>query len=111
MDNTPYIPPDPQQLFDEAEAEIPKPNLRLYLAAMSSLRRKGYSFADVAKWMTERLGVKITRSQVAYVLTAPAEVLEADEEAEALEQEADRIAEENQLGDAVTHVNGKKVAE
>lgn len=103
--------PDPEEIFNAAEAELPKLNLRRYRAAMSALRVKEYSFGDIAKWMTERLGVKVTRSQVAYVLTAPEGALDAEDEAEQLEREADRISEEERLGGAVTEVNGMKVTE
>lgn len=103
--------PNPNEIFEAADAEAPKLNLRHYAAAMRVLRAKDYSFADVAKWMSKKLGVEITRSQVAYILTAPDGALEADEEAEDLEREADQIAEENELGDAVTHVNGRRIEE
>ena len=103
--------PDPRIIFEAADAESPKFNLRVYHAGMANLRAKGYSFGDIAKWMSEQLGVKVTRSQVAYVLTAPAGALEADEQDECDEDEADQIAEQNELGAAVTEINGRKVAE
>jgi len=78
---------------------------------MGTLRHKGYSFGDVAKWMSERLGAKITRSQVAYVLTAPDEVLDADAEAEALEHDADQLSEAHRLGEAITNINGQEIRE
>lgn len=59
--------------------------------------------------MSERLGAKITRSQVAYVLTAPDEVLDAEAHDEDLEREADQMAEEHRLGQAIVAINGKKI--
>jgi hypothetical protein len=106
-----YNYPDPDEILLAAENEAPKLNIRHYYAAMGTLRAKGYSFGDVAKWLTERLGTKITRSQVAYVLTTPTEVLDAMAEAEALEREADEMSEALGVGDAVVEINGKKVEE
>ena len=109
--NNEYEYPGPDEILEAAEAEPPKLNLRHYYAAMGTLRSKGYSFADVAKWLSEKLGAKVTRSQVAYVLTTPSEVLDAEAQDEDLEREADEMSEEMGTGDAIISINGKKIAE
>jgi hypothetical protein len=106
-----YEYPDPSEILEAAEAEPPKLNLRHYYSAMGTLRSKGFSFADVAKWLSEKLGTKITRSQVAYVLTTPVEVLDAEAQDEAMEREADEMSEEMGTGEAIISINGKKIEE
>jgi len=89
----PDLPP-PEVLEELVDAMPPKVPLRHYYTALKSMRLKGYSYAEIADWVSATLGMKVTRSQVSYVLNAPAEVMEAEENAEEAERLADE-AEEN----------------
>ena len=80
---------DPRDLEEIANSMPIKVNVRHYISAMRRLREKRYSFGDIATWMTEHLGVEITRSQVTYALNTPPEILAEDEEQEAMEDEAE----------------------
>lgn len=86
--------PDPDELVREAGAMPPKVPLRDYFEALSAMRDKGYSYAEIAQWISEKLGVEISRNRVAYVLNTPPEVQDAEEHAEDMEDQADE-AEEN----------------
>ena len=80
--------------FNEFVDSVPrKVNLRDYSAGIHALRRKGYSFAEIAEMASGKLGVKITRSQVAYILTTPPDVLADEEEAERMEAEEEAAEE------------------
>jgi hypothetical protein len=89
MNNPDEDLPEPYDLAQEAEDMPRKVPLRRYHAAMSILRTKGYSFAEIAEWISKRLGVDVTRSQVSYLLSTPPEVLAEEEEAEEAQAEAD----------------------
>ena len=73
------------ELHTAAEEMPPKPPLRIYRATMDHLRTKGYSYQEIADWLSQQLGVPVKRAQVSYLLTTPSQVLEADEEAEEIE--------------------------
>lgn len=77
--------PDPMLIEKLAEEESPKVPLRDYLSAMQTLRSKRYSYQEIADWLGERIGAEVTRSQVSYYLNAPADVLEAEEMQERIE--------------------------
>lgn len=81
--------PTPEELEREFEATPRKINLRSYYRPISLLKEKGYNFTEIADMMSTRLGVDITRSQISYLLTTPADVLAEDEDAEQAEAEAD----------------------
>ena len=59
---------DPDVIADMSDSMPTKVPLRRYLTAMSNLRAKNYSYAEIAAWMSKQLKVDITRSQVAYAL-------------------------------------------
>jgi cation transport regulator ChaC len=61
--------------------------LQSYKHAMLKLREKGYSYQEVAVWLSKQLDVPVTRNQVAYVVN-----MEPDLEQE--EAEAEREAED-----------------
>ncbi len=68
------LPPDHPNLLAQAAERMPwKPKAQFpvarYLDAIEKLRERGYSFAEIAEWLNERLadkltGTKITRAQV-----------------------------------------------
>lgn len=72
--------PSADELHLRAEAMPPKPPLRKYRKTMQSIKDKGYSYQDIADWMSKQLGVPIKRNQVSYMLTTSSLVLDAEEE-------------------------------
>ena len=80
---------DPDVLADMSDSMPTKVPLRRYLTAMSNLRAKNYSYAEIAAWMSKQLKVDITRSQVAYALNIPASIQAEEDKLEALEDEAE----------------------
>lgn len=79
--------PQPEVL-EEAADEMPrKVPLQSYKHAMLKLREKGYSYQEVAVWISKQLDVPVTRNQVAYVVN-----MEPDPEQE--EAEVEREAED-----------------
>lgn len=83
--------PSPDELKLEADGMPPKISLSRYHHALEAMRSKGYSYAEVARWISEKLGQAITRNQVAYLLTTPPEALAAQEEEEEMEDRADEF--------------------
>ena len=81
--------PSPYDLKLEAEGMPPKVSLSQYFGALKAMKSKGYSYAEVAEWISGRLGVEVTRNKVAYLLTTPPEVLDEDDRADQAEAEAD----------------------
>ena len=81
--------PSPDDAAEKVAEMPPKVNLRHYLGALEGMRAKGYSFREIAEWISEFLGVKINRSQVVYLLTADPDRLEEEAEDEYHEQEMD----------------------
>lgn len=88
--------PSPDELAEEAENTPRKVNFRSYYRTVCILRGKGFSYGDIADWLGERIGQKPTRSQVAYLLTTPPDILAEDEEAEQMQAEAEEAEESNQ---------------
>ncbi|MEO6002287.1 MAG: hypothetical protein ABIZ04_21160 [Opitutus sp.] len=74
--------PDPRELEMEAESMPAKVPLADYRAAMQAMKDKGYSYREVAEWIEKKLGVQITRHQVAYVLNIDPMIQELEERAE-----------------------------
>lgn len=66
--------PSPAELASAAEAMprvarcCPAAVVARYVATMVVLTSRGYSHAQVAAWMTDRVGVTVTRAQVHYAL-------------------------------------------
>jgi hypothetical protein len=84
--------PSPDALEDEVHLMPPKVPLRHYYGALKAMRDKGYSYAEVAQWISQKLGLEISRNKVAYLLNTPAHVLEAEDEEEALDEMDDQAA-------------------
>jgi hypothetical protein len=81
-------PPDPRALFEEAEQE---PNYRAlceYTPVISKLREKGFSFREIAEWLSER-GVDVDHNAVYRIYTNRL----SDYEAAMVEEQEDREAE------------------
>lgn len=84
--NNEYPPlPSSEELAAEVNSMPRKIRLRNYLEPMSAMRAKGYSYAEIAEWMTEKLESEVTRSQVFYILNAPL----AQQDAEEMEEETE----------------------
>jgi transposase-like protein len=47
-------PPHPDALLREAEEEPSYRDLREYVPVISTLRGKGFSYRDIAEWLSER---------------------------------------------------------
>ena len=81
--------PSPAELLAEVEAEPDFRGLRAYTSVICGLRKKGFSFREIAEWLTER-GVEANHSAVYRVFAkgAPeglqAEIQQQEDEAEAL---------------------------
>ena len=86
--------PSPHELANEV-AEMPqKVPLRHYYRALCGMRSKGYSYAEIAKWISEKLGMEISRNKVAYLINIPSEALDAMEEQDEMEALADEAEEQ-----------------
>jgi|LakMenEpi03Aug12_release.lakeMendotaPanAssembly.Ray.scaffolds.fasta_scaffold894438_2 hypothetical protein len=78
---SPY--PDPHDLLVEAEAELANSDLGQYAEVIRILRTKGFSFREIAQWLTKR-GVPTDHNGVYRVFTTalhPAAVEDAEEQA------------------------------
>ena len=81
--------PSPADLLTEVEAEPDYRGLRAYLSVICGLRKKGFSFREVADWLTKR-GVEANHSAVyrVFVKGAPQglqeEIQQQEDDAEAL---------------------------
>src|SRR6266540_1197412 len=87
--------PDPRELEMEAESFPKKVPLADYRRAMQALKDKGYSYREVAEWIEKKVGVPITRHQVAYVLNTDPTIQELDEREEHDEQMMDEHDEQS----------------
>lgn len=87
--------PHPVLLEKLAEEQPIKVPLRDYRGAMEALRKKRYSYAEIAEWMSAQLGIEVTRSQVAYVVNADPAVHQLEDMEEKEEDEQDRMDEYN----------------
>ena len=82
--------PSPHELLMEAEEEPNYYNLRAYVPVMGTLRRKGFSYREIAEWLGKR-GVSVDHNAVYRVYRAnmPDELLHEEdlrEEQEEAEQ-------------------------
>ena len=83
-----FPPPD---AVEEAADEMPqKAPLQSYRHAMLKLRKKGYSYQEVADWLSKQLDVPVTRNQVAYVVNMDPGIEQEEEEAEREAEDAAR---------------------
>jgi hypothetical protein len=65
---TPISMPDPELLFREAEREPDFRTLSAYVDSIRMLRDKGFSYRDIADWLSER-GVDVDHNAVYRVYT------------------------------------------
>ena len=80
-ERSPY--PDPHDLLMEAEEEMANSDLRQYTRVISTLRSKGFSFREIAQWLTKR-GVPTDHNGVYRVFTTamhPGEVQDVEDQA------------------------------
>jgi len=84
-----FSPPPPDILLEEAEAEPNYRDLGEYFEVMRRLRDKGFSYREIAGWLSER-GVDADHNAVYRVYMRNL----SDDEAHMEEQEADREAQE-----------------
>jgi len=86
--------PPPELLLQEAEQEPNYRGLSQYAAVIGTLREKGFSYRDIADWLSER-GVEVTHSAVYRVYTNSLSDYEAHLESLREDQEAQEEAERN----------------
>ena len=60
--------PDPHDLLAEAQAELANSDLSQYAEVIRTLRTKGFSFREIAQWLTKR-GVPTDHNGVYRVFT------------------------------------------
>lgn len=76
--------PDPCDLLLEAEKETAQSDLKKYTATIATLRKKGFSFRQIAEWLDQR-GIPADHNGVYRVYTKhvhPAQVAEIEERLE-----------------------------
>lgn len=81
---------NPKAIWEEAQnAEAPeiKHSLSDYYETIYCLRGKGWSYRQIATWLTEH-GIKANFNQVYYVTRTPREVYRKMEEEDALTEDA-----------------------
>jgi hypothetical protein len=59
----PSNPIPPEIAFQEAEQELDRDFFRGYLSTINVLRQKGFSYREIAEWLTER-GVEVDHNVV-----------------------------------------------
>jgi HD-GYP domain-containing protein (c-di-GMP phosphodiesterase class II) len=59
-----FHPIDPRLVAKMAADEQPKVDIADYFEAICTLRKKDFSFADIASWLNEKLGTSFDRNQV-----------------------------------------------
>ena len=84
---SPLLMPDPETLLLEADQEPNYRNLADYVGVIRTLREKGFTYRDVAEWLTER-GVEADHNAVYRVYTKNMSDLDAIDEARREEEEA-----------------------
>lgn len=87
------IMPDPERLFREAEQEPDLRTLSAYVDSMRALREKGFSYREIAEWLSER-GVEVDHNAVYRAYTKSLSDYDAHledlQEAEEAQEEARR---------------------
>jgi len=61
--------PSPAELFQEAEDEPSFQDLKAYVSTMRTLRKKGFSYREIADWLTKR-GITADHNAVYRVYSA-----------------------------------------
>jgi hypothetical protein len=84
------VMPAPEQLLMEAEGEANYRNLASYSAVIGTLRGKGFSYREIAEWLSER-GVPVDHNAVyrIYTNSLPADIAQRETE-NAAQEEHDR---------------------
>ncbi len=87
--------PSPEELLAEVKGLKPASTYEFdeYLDVVNELKNKDHSYADIAEFLTEKLGIAVTRGQV---YRAHMMWLEMQEEMERQEDEARRAREEQE---------------
>ena len=80
------LPPNHPDVIAKKAAELPwKEDARVdifpYEKAILTMRERGYSYGEIAKWLTEAIGAPVKRGQVYYVCKV--EAVEAQQRFEA----------------------------
>jgi transposase-like protein len=86
--------PPPEELFREAEEEPNYRDLSHYADTIRILRDKGFSYRDIAEWMSER-GVPVDHNAVYRVFTNSLSDYDAHLESERVDQEAQEEGDRN----------------
>ena len=86
--------PPPEVLFQQAEQEPDFRALSAYVDSIRMLRDKGFSYRDIAEWLSER-GIEADHNAVYRVYTKSLSDFDAHLEAEREEQEAEEEASRN----------------
>ena len=85
--------PPPEELLREAEEEPNYRDLSHYTSVIGTLRKKGFSYRDIAEWFSER-GVDVDHNAVYRVYTNSLSeydaYLESGREAREAQEEAER---------------------
>jgi DNA-binding transcriptional MerR regulator len=79
--SSPY--PDPRELLIEAQSELANKDLSQYADVIRTLREKGFSFREIAQWLSKR-GVPTDHNGVYRVFTTalhPGAMHDAEEQA------------------------------
>jgi hypothetical protein len=86
--------PPPEELLREAEEEPNYRDLSHYASVIGTLRKKGFSYRDIAEWFSER-GVDVDHNAVYRVYTNSLSDYDAHLESEREDREAQEEAERN----------------
>ena len=87
----PLAMPPPEELFREAEQELNYRDLSHYTDTIRILREKGFSYRDIAEWLSER-GVPVDHNAVYRVFTNSLSDYDAHLESERVDEEAQEEA-------------------
>ncbi len=58
--------PTPEELLEEAKEIYTDPNLKDYISTINTLRAKGFTWRQIAGWISER-GIKCNHNEVYYL--------------------------------------------
>ena len=86
----PSNPRSPESLENEASEMPEKIDLLDYRGSMITMREKGYSYQEVAKWLSEKLGISITRNKIAYVVNTDPTLQDIENQEESIQDEMER---------------------
>jgi len=87
IEDSPFPPPSVDDLLNEAEQEFDKLQIHQYLPIIHTLRKKNFTFREIAKWLVGR-GVEVNYNAVYRAYTrdlSEAEVADLDYQEDCLE--------------------------